>query len=473
MTKSRGGLATPQPNPTPTSNPYEILSSDFPHGPAPKKRFIRDNLTSSTNTGRFLIVTHADPEQSLNKINPFIVMKALEGYTRDLKEVTRLRNGTLLIETQNQQQANILYKATSLGTTPIVIKDHPTLNTVRGTVFSYDLIDLDEEYLLQNLKDQKISKVERVKKFNESRELVPTPLLILTFESKTVPISIKAGFLLLRTRKYYPLPLKCKTCHKFGHTAKRCRGQRLCVSCGELNHENDCTDIKCVNCCKFYPSFSTSHRANDRNCLKYLEEKEIVRIMVDENKMYNDARAKFNQLYPKTTTTSTFAATVQINSTTNTNNNKRSKPTTSIEPNAAQQSSSSYAHPSPNHQEPLQVPKTLPHQQNFKSNTTNNQMITPSSSIIPSLSIKTPTLSPTLSSSLQPQSSSTSFNFSSQTINKITKSTTNSETSVNRITDTETMSTSGGIDNAIFSSNDLDYNKDGSPAFQGFGEPIE
>lgn len=353
MSKQRGGVATPPLYQIKTSNPYSILSSDFADGPSSKKRPKSDTSTSSS--GRFLIASHADPEKNLSKVNPFIVMKALEGYTMDLKEVSRLRNGTLLIETRNQRQADILYKASTLGDTPITVKDHPTLNTVRGTVFSYDLLELDEEYLLENLKEQNISKVERVKKFNASRELVPTPLLILTFESKVVPISIKAGFLSLRTRKHYPMPLKCKTCHIFGHTAKRCRGQRLCVSCGELSHSGECIAVKCNNCTKHYPLFSNQHRANDRSCLKYLEEKEIVRIMVDENKMYNDARTKFNQLYPKTSTSSTFAATVWNNNATptniNSNPNKKFKsvPTEndSPQPSTSTSNLTSTPHPEP------------------------------------------------------------------------------------------------------------------------------
>lgn len=331
MTKTRGGSATPSIS---TSNPYEPLNFNYDLEPPSKNKRPRSEFTTH-NTGKFLIVSHADPEQNLNKVNPFVVMKALESYTTELKDINKLRNGTLLIETRNERQTNILLNATTLEQTPIKVKEHPTLNTVRGTVYSYDLLDMDEEYILENLKNQNVSKVERVKKFNASRELVPTPLLILTFENKILPISIKAGYLFLRVRMYYPMPLKCKTCHKFGHTAKRCRGEKLCVSCGEPSHEGECTEIKCLNCTRFYPMYNTNpHRANDRNCLKFLEEKEIVKIMVEENKMYNDARIKFNQKYPKTSTSSTFAATVKNNSTTNNlyNNSKKYKTTTVIDP---------------------------------------------------------------------------------------------------------------------------------------------
>lgn len=119
-------------------------------------------------------------------------MKALEGYTSNLKNISKLRNGTLLVETRDAKQAAILYKADTLGSTKIHVKDHPTLNTTRGTIYSYDLLRLDEEYILQNLKEQNVIKVERIMKFNEAKELVPTPALILTFQGKTLPITVYA-----------------------------------------------------------------------------------------------------------------------------------------------------------------------------------------------------------------------------------------------------------------------------------------
>lgn len=328
MDNPRGGLATPN---LPTSNAFDLLSSNPIPGQS-KKRF---RAEPPTPDGKFLLIAHADPLQNLNKINPFIVMKALEGYTTELKQVTKLRNGTLLVETRNQRQADTLLKAKTLADSPIQVREHPTLNTVRGTIFSYDLLELDEQYLLDNLKEQKVVKVERVKKFNASRELVSTPAIILTFQGKTLPISIKAGYLLLRIKTYYPLPLKCKTCHKFGHSSKRCRGERLCASCGNPTHENECTIIKCINCTQHYPTLNmNAHSANDRNCMKFLEEKEIVKIMVDEQKMYNDARIKFNQLFPRTATTSTFAATLKTNNT-QTSNKKFRASTSTNEPNSA------------------------------------------------------------------------------------------------------------------------------------------
>lgn len=331
MNNNWGGSATPT---TSTSNRYSLLSADdFPSAQA-TKRSRKDDLTQKPQNGKFLIISHADPDQDLNKLCPFIVMKSLEGYTSNLQSISKLRNGTLLIETKDQKQTAILYKAETLGPVKINVKDHPTLNTTRGTIFSHDLLLLDEEYILNNLKQQNVIKVERIKKFNEARELVPTPSLIITFQGKTLPLTIKAGYLSLRTRMYYPAPMKCKSCHKFGHTKKKCRGDPICVRCAKPQHKDECDEVKCANCTKHYPMFK-EHPANDRNCVKYQEEKAIIKIMVDETKMYKEARSKFNQMYPKSATESTFAAAVKTNHDNdqqrrqrNFNQDKRFKPTT-------------------------------------------------------------------------------------------------------------------------------------------------
>lgn len=332
MNTNRGGSATPG---TSTSNRFQLLSpEEFPMIRSPK-RFCgpTEGISQKHNDGKFLIIANADPNQDLNKLCPFTIMKALEGYTTNLKNISKLRNGTLLVETRDAKQAAILYKADTLGPIKIHVKDHPTLNTTRGTIYSHDLLSLDEDYILHNLKEQNVIKVERIMRFNEAKELVPTPALILTFQGKTLPITVKAGFLSLRTQMYYPTPMKCKSCHKFGHTKKKCRSEPICAKCGKPQHGEECHEIKCINCHKHYPMFNNNpHSANDRNCIKYQEEKAVIKIMVDENKMYKEARVKFNQLYPKTATESTFAATVNREKRPqwNSNQQKRFKSTNSL-----------------------------------------------------------------------------------------------------------------------------------------------
>lgn len=68
-----------------------------------------------SNSGRFLLVSHKDENLNLNSLSPFFIQKGLDAHTKNLKNVTRFRNGTLLVETTNKIQTEILRKAESLG----------------------------------------------------------------------------------------------------------------------------------------------------------------------------------------------------------------------------------------------------------------------------------------------------------------------------------------------------------------------
>ena len=63
---------------------------------------------------------------------------------------------------------------------------------------------INKEEIQTELLDQKVTSVYRMKKFNDAKVLVDTPTLILTFDSKIVPKVVKAGFLSLVVKTYYP-----------------------------------------------------------------------------------------------------------------------------------------------------------------------------------------------------------------------------------------------------------------------------
>ena len=103
---------------------------------------------------------------------------------------------------------------------------------------------------------------------------VKTPLIILTFNSTTLPDNVKVGFLQVAVRPYIPNPLRCNKCFKYGHLAKFCRSQT--VVCGKCAGEHP-TDIcsatvsQCVNC----PSNNDNHPFISRDCPTFQIEKEI------------------------------------------------------------------------------------------------------------------------------------------------------------------------------------------------------
>jgi hypothetical protein len=70
----------------------------------------------------------------MRQINPFYVQKALDSIAGKVKNASRLKNGTLLIEVYNDKQAELLLKATLLGSHLIYAKRHSSLNSSLGVV---------------------------------------------------------------------------------------------------------------------------------------------------------------------------------------------------------------------------------------------------------------------------------------------------------------------------------------------------
>lgn len=261
-----------------------------------KKSSVYSNRAPSANQNVFLIIKRT--EGSFEKISPFYIQKGLEGLAGNLKNVKRLRNGTLLVETANSQQAANLRKAQCLGEYKIETELHSSLNYSKGVVSSRDLVDISVDELKAEWASEGIVDVQSIMKRVEGA-LVKSESFILTFNSPKLPEHVKAGFLRLKVRPYVPNPMRCFNCQRFGHTTNGCRGQATCGKCGKATHEGvDCTPpAKCVNCSGEHPVWS-------RDCRVYLEEKKIQEIKTTQRISYAEAKKLFKASQPPVFATS-------------------------------------------------------------------------------------------------------------------------------------------------------------------------
>jgi len=154
----------------------------------------------------------------------------------------RTRHGNLLIKTKNELEARKLLKL---------------LNFSKGVIYCNDLRHIDENTILQELKQQKVTEVKKIMKRQNPNSnsdtnnitLVETGLIIITFESHKLPEIVRIGYETVRVRDYIPLPLRCKKCLRFGHPTPICKSVETCINCSEAKHTNDgekCTSEK--NC---------------------------------------------------------------------------------------------------------------------------------------------------------------------------------------------------------------------------------
>ncbi|XP_071088913.1 uncharacterized protein [Haliotis cracherodii] len=265
-----------------------------------------DESTIQTNVDswpRFLVVDGVDGASL--KINPFIVSKALEGICGDVKNVTRLRNGSLLVECSKRQQSINLLNAHQFGNVAIAVSTHKYLNSCRGIIRDRArcLSDMSEEEITFELQSQGVTSVKRFTRKDNDR-IVPTTTYLLTFACPKVPTSIKAGYINIGVDVYISNPLRCFKCQKFGHGAKSCDKSPVCSRCSKSHDSAECTnDIQCANC-------RGEHFSSSKSCPYYQKQSQLLKIKHTNNISFSEAVKLLAKQTPNTPSSLSYSAAV-------------------------------------------------------------------------------------------------------------------------------------------------------------------
>ncbi|GFT36790.1 putative RNA-directed DNA polymerase from transposon BS [Trichonephila clavipes] len=204
------------------------------------------------------------------QISPFAAQKAIQGIGGEPKSVKKLRSGDLRIETTFALQTkSFLFSKTFLDS-PLTVSHQTSLNTSRGAISEPDMWCTSETEILNGFSDQGVIEVRRIT-IKKDNSVIPTKHLTLTFNSPSLPKTIKAGYLNCTVRPYIPNPLRC---------FKYCSLEQ-----------------KCVNC-------SQPHSSDSKLCPNWILEKEIQTIKTNKNITYADARKsiapQLSQTYAQT-----------------------------------------------------------------------------------------------------------------------------------------------------------------------------
>lgn len=221
--------------------------------------------------------------------NPFLIGLSVEKAAGGPIEgaSTEARGTRYTLRIRNPAQVEKLMKLTQLTDgTEIVVQPHPNLNFSRCVISCYEIIDMEENDVLKGLTSQGVVRAQRITR-NENGERRNTPAVILTFSRCAYPSRVKIGLLSIPTRPYYPNPLLCYGCCQYGHQRARCPGSQRCLNCSAEQHvEEDaqCSEAShCINC-------GGPHKPNNRQCPIYKQEMEVIRLKVDRNLTYPEAR---------------------------------------------------------------------------------------------------------------------------------------------------------------------------------------
>ncbi|XP_055605677.1 uncharacterized protein LOC129753854 [Uranotaenia lowii] len=271
-----------------------------PRGPkksAKKKDSFTKTLDGHVEGSKFLIIKRASESSTFDNVSPFLINKFILANVGEVESVKKINGGSLLVQAKNIRQANKLLNLTVMQDMEIIVEEHRSLNKIKGVITCGDLKNASEEEILAELKSQGVCEVKIIKRKVDGK-LTDTNSFILTFNSTTLPETIRASFYRLSVRQYIAKPMRCTKCQLFGHYKKICRNPEVCSQCCLPGHTSDKCEgqVVCRNC------QSNSHPSWSSTCDIYKQEQAIQKMMVMMKLSYRAARRKYAEEHPSSIT---------------------------------------------------------------------------------------------------------------------------------------------------------------------------
>lgn len=149
---------------------------------------------------------------------------------------------------------------------PISCIFHASLNLTRVVVYSKDLFKYPKKVLEEKLTNQRVVSIKRSKnKIKGVLTLIPS--LIVSFQARVLPSTLRVAWVHLPVCPYLPLPCKCYHCF-LGTWVKTADGKPVAYL---TRDDSECTadSPKCINC-------NGPHPASSKRCDRYLFDKKMV-----------------------------------------------------------------------------------------------------------------------------------------------------------------------------------------------------
>ena len=253
-----------------------------------KEKLLNNNVdnqnhhSEADNWPRFLVIT--SPTENNVPVSPYAMGKAIEGLTSTPYKLTRAKSGLYVVEVTSDTASKTLLNTKTIANQGVKITPHRSLNSSRGVITSRSLLGASDADLLDDLKNQGVSKVTRI--LRNRRE--PTNSIIITFNSPSPKHQVHVLNQAIDVKAYVALPMRCFKCQKFGHMKTKCTKKDVCPRCSEAHPENECkaSTLKCPNC-------HGDHSSSDKKCPKYVEMKNILEISAKKRISVKDAKKEF------------------------------------------------------------------------------------------------------------------------------------------------------------------------------------
>ena len=130
---------------------------------------------------RFLVIQSQDGSNPVTSLSPFIIVKQIESLISTPKSVKKLKNKTLLVETNRKSQTENLLKITSFFNLKVSASQHNSLNSSKGITRDRMLTGESEDSIVEYLCPQGVTGCNCFKIKNEGKS-VETNTLLFTFD---------------------------------------------------------------------------------------------------------------------------------------------------------------------------------------------------------------------------------------------------------------------------------------------------
>ncbi|GFQ90270.1 uncharacterized protein TNCT_524861 [Trichonephila clavata] len=97
-----------------------------------------------------------------------------------VKTIRKMRYGDLFLEVTSSNQASALMNLKKMAHFDITVTPHTSLNFSRRVISAADLLNVDTDEILENLREQKVCGVRRIT-IRRDGQVLNTKHLILTF----------------------------------------------------------------------------------------------------------------------------------------------------------------------------------------------------------------------------------------------------------------------------------------------------
>ena len=117
---------------------------------------------ANQNYAKFLVISSKE-DKPITSLSPFIIEKQIESIIGTPKNVKKLKNGTLLVETNRKSQTDNLLKLTKFFNINVTVTEHKTLNSCKGIIRDRMLKHETEENITEYLNTQGVTACKRFK----------------------------------------------------------------------------------------------------------------------------------------------------------------------------------------------------------------------------------------------------------------------------------------------------------------------